>query len=238
EYKYTKEIKWANISNQDIDFYNQLIDLIFQFLQKSQDSKYRQFFMDRARPYVGEPCSNIEAQFKVYYQFIKHSFGFQFIEEPAEITIRLDSHSSHVHKKTLISFINELSTHNLKFKIEFINSKKSIPLQLCDLLMGSAGYYGNRIDWDLLPGKTRRSKNQIMKATFGKNVYSMLRQIDNIYRSSQAFNWFESTGTDGNTSNRFHHKLRIWKFIPHEHIEDKRWENDGFKKNRVRKLEL
>ena len=54
--------------------------------------------MDRARPYVGEPCSNIEAQFKVYYQFIKHSFGFQFIEEPAEITIRLDSHSSHVHK--------------------------------------------------------------------------------------------------------------------------------------------
>ncbi|MCT2433039.1 hypothetical protein MNL90_19435 [Acinetobacter baumannii] len=33
EYKYTKEIKWANISNQDIDFYNQLIDLIFQFLK-------------------------------------------------------------------------------------------------------------------------------------------------------------------------------------------------------------
>jgi hypothetical protein len=124
---------------------------------------------------------------------------------------------------------------NVKIKVEFINSRKSIALQMCDLLMGSAGYYGNKIDWDFLPNRNKRTKNQIMKATFGKNVYNLLRRIDAKYRGSKTFGWFETTGIGSSQRNRYDHKLRIWKFTPHEHIYDKTWEDGSFPKNRVRK---
>ena len=235
-YKYHKEIKWNNISKRDIDFYNQVLNEVDIFLRKSDHTKYRQFFMDRSRVYTGIPSTLLETQFKVYYQFLKHSFGFQYIEQPTEILIRLDSHSSHTHKANIISFIRELSFQNIHINIEFIDSRKSIPLQLCDLLMGAAGYYGNKVDWDLLPNKKRRSPNQMMKHLFGKKVFNLFRNINQHYRHAQAFNWFETTGNDGDPKNRFHHKLRIWKFEPRECILDKRWENDAFKNNQVRKL--
>jgi hypothetical protein len=114
----------------------------------------------------------------------------------------------------LKAFVESIRIPNAEIKVEFVNSKKSIPLQICDLLMGAAGYYGNKVDWDLLPGKRRRTKNQMMKSDFGKNIYNILRRIDSHYRGSKAFNWFETTGIDGDRSNRYHHKMRIWKFIP------------------------
>jgi len=39
----------------------------------------------------------------------------------------------------------------------------------------------------------------------------------------------------GTISNRYHHKMRIWKFIPNEHEVDLSWQDDAFGKNKVRK---
>lgn len=234
-FNYKKEIKWANISIQNIDFYNALLVCIEKFIDENTETKYRQLFMDRVYKYTGVECSELETQFKIYYQFLKHCFGFEHVNSPILVTLKLDTHSSHLHKQRLISYLQDLRFSNVKIKVEFINSRKSIALQMCDLLMGSAGYYGNKIDWDFLPNRNKRTKNQIMKATFGKNVYNLLRRIDAKYRGSKTFGWFETTGIGSSQRNRYDHKLRIWKFTPHEHIYDKTWEDGSFPKNRVRK---
>ncbi|HCK0217268.1 TPA: DUF3800 domain-containing protein [Klebsiella oxytoca] len=238
DHNYKKEIKWSNISRQHIEFYENLLVLIERFICTSENTKYRQMFMDRSYRYIGESASELDSQFKIYYQFLKHCFGFGYINERKTFTFKLDTHSSHAHKLKLKTFIEGLEIQNVDIRVEFINSKKSVPLQVCDLLMGAAGYYGNKADWDLLPGKRRRTPNQIMKSGFGKKIYDMLRRIDSQFRGSKAFNWFESTGVDGDISNRYHHKMRIWKFIPTNSLSDASWQDDAFGNNKVRKKVL
>lgn len=238
EFNYKKEIKWSNISMQHIDFYERLLVLIERFICANDETKYRQMFMDRAYSYNGESVSELDSQFKIYYQFLKHCFGFDYLDQKKIFTFKLDNHSSYNHKTKLKAFVESIRIPNAEIKVEFVNSKKSIPLQICDLLMGAAGYYGNKVDWDLLPGKRRRTKNQMMKSDFGKNIYNILRRIDSHYRGSKAFNWFETTGIDGDRSNRYHHKMRIWKFIPSNSELDTSWQDDAFRANAVRKKVL
>jgi len=235
QHNYKKEIKWSNLSARDISFYTELLELVGTFLCKEDHTKYRQMFMDRSYQYTGVNAPDLDSQFKIYYQFLKHIFGLEFSDANSEFLFKLDNHSSYLHKERLREFISSISNDRVKISIEFIESKTSIPLQICDLLMGAAGYYGNKVDWDLLPGKRRRSKNQIMKSEFGKGVYNLLRNIDAMFRGRKAFNWFETTGVDGCISNRYHHKMRIWKFIPNGHEKDVSWEDDAFGKNTVRK---
>ncbi len=231
----SKEIKWSKISLQNINFYNDLLQVVEKFINTTTETKYRQMFMDRAYRYTGTTCSEIETQFKVYYQFLKHCFGFEHAPKNTYITLKLDTHSSHHHRNQLTEYLKSLVFSNVKIKVEFIDSKKSCALQICDLLMGAAGYHGNKISWDLMPGKNRRTKNQLMKAAFSKNVYELLKRIDATHRGSKAFNWFETTGTGGIAVARYNHKLRIWKFIPTLHIYDPSWEDSAFSKNAVRK---
>ena len=235
EFNYKREIKWSNISIKNIDFYEKLLVLIEQFICECDETKYRQMFMDRAFRYNGKSVSELDSQFKIYYQFLKHCFGFDYVNENRKFIFKLDEHSSYNHKIKLKNFIENINIKNVEIKVEFVNSKKSIPLQICDLLMGAAGYYGNKVDWDLLPGKKRRTKHQIMKSNFGKSIYNLLRRIDARYRGSKAFNWFESTGSDGDRSNRYHHKMRIWKFIPNNYELDTSWQDDAFRSNGVRR---
>lgn len=238
EFNYKKEIKWSNISLQHIDFYNKLLLMVENFICANYETKYRQMFMDRSFKYTGELIPELDSQFKVYYQFLKHCFGFDYINERNTFTFKLDNHSSHNHKIKLKAYLESIRMKNVDIKVEFVNSKKSIPLQICDLLMGAAGYYGNKIDLDLLPGNKRRTKNQIMKSNFGKSIYNMLRKVDSHYRGSKAFNWFETTGIDGDKSNRYNHKMRIWKFTPSKYELDISWQDDAFRPNEVRKRML
>ena len=74
------------------------------------------------------------------------------------------------------------------------------------------------------------TKKQKLKIELADYIYNKLRKIDEIDRGSKAFNWFESTGLNANTENRFHHKMRIWKFIPNSYRKNKGWENDNLTK--------
>lgn len=235
DFNYKKEIKWSNISIQDIDLYKEILVVLEDSIRDKSETKYRQLFMDRAYTYAGPQHSELEGQFKIYYQFLKHCFGFEHITSKTVIIFKLDTHSSHYHKQQLSSYIQELRLPNIEIKVEFINSKKSTALQVCDLLMGAAGYYGNKIDWDIQPNRRTRTKNQMMKSRFSKEVYNLLRRINNEYRGSSGFNWFETTGIDGDRKNHYDHKLRIWKFEARNHIHDPSWENDAFQGNRIRR---
>ena len=231
-----REVKWSNLSKRNYNLYIDFINCFKNFIL-FKNIKYRQMFKDRSFHYTNDPLSNpLEAQYKLYYQFLKHSFGLKYIPNiDSSICIYLDHHSNHAHQRALQEFVSSLprllNRKDLKIKISFINSRKSRILQLCDLLMGAAGYYGNKLHNRRNSGKIGMNSSQKLKLAFCKYVYNNLKDIDTIDRGSKAFNWFESTGTNLNSANHYNHKIRIWKFVPSQYIKNKGWENDHLDKH-------
>jgi hypothetical protein len=235
------EIKWGKLSIQNLSLYKELVDIFFDNLQK-HELKYRQVFLDRACvhvPSLGDPLlSDLDIQFRICYQFLKHSFGLSYMPRAASgsdiIFIRLDTHSSQKHKDDLKQFVEQLPTllkrTDLDIRLAHLSSHKLIRICVCDVLAGAAGSYGNRWHDRREPGVKGMSSKQKCRLELAKYIYNHLRRLDHITRGSRAFNWFESTGHDGNIENRFRHKLRIWKFHPQKYKIDRGWQNDHLDK--------
>lgn len=151
------EVKWSALKPAKLLAYIQLIDCFFDHLD-SANLTYRQMFRDRSFVYCDQSGNTssekteLDVQFMLFYQFIKHSFGIQFLpvihDVKHEILVRLDGHSSQRHKDDLECYINNLNQHwgrnDIIVKASFIDSKSSNVLQLCDVIMGAAGSYGNK----------------------------------------------------------------------------------------------
>lgn len=235
-----QEVKWSNVSSKNVDYYHELIDCLKHHILHS-NIKYRQMFRDRAyHPVVSSEQpekTELDIQFLMYYQYLKHSFGCQYIPyDPIGTTIivRLDGHSSERHKTELKNYLEKLpdiwKRPDIIVRVTYVNSKNSMRLQVCDLLMGAAGYYGNKFHLRRTNNKRGMTEKQKLKRDMSSYIYNTIREIDNITRGSKAFNWFESTGFSGEKSNQFEHSLRIWKFIPEKHIINKGWQNDNLDK--------
>lgn len=233
------EVKWSNLDQQNFEMYKALISCLASHITSGR-IRYRQMFKDRSYHYVGDAGgSQLDIQFKQYYQFLKHSFGLKYIS-PApqgtmhQIILRLDTHSSQRHKEALNNLVTELpgrlERHDLRFSVTYINSNANICLQVCDVLMGAAGYHGNMMSKRKVNGRKRITKKQKLKVEMCRFIYNTLRDIHNHDRGAKAFNWFESTGKDDDVRNRFKHKIRIWKFISYPYQKNKGWERDHLDK--------
>ncbi len=92
-----REVKWKNVSDPTEALYKELVDELLESLRLLR-LKYRQVFLDRMFVYVppqGTPtAAGIDVQFRIYYQFLKHAFGIQYLPplplDPYRITLRLD----------------------------------------------------------------------------------------------------------------------------------------------------
>ena len=237
------EVKWSALKPAKLLAYIQLIDCFFDHLD-SANLTYRQMFRDRSFVYCDQSGNTssekteLDVQFMLFYQFIKHSFGIQFLpvihDVKHEILVRLDGHSSQRHKDDLERYINNLNQHwgrnDIIVKASFIDSKSSNVLQLCDVIMGAAGSYGNKQHQLRSNGQRGMTKAQKPRYDLSKYIYNKIKALDAKHRGSRAFNWFESTGMQGNPDSKLHHKLRIWKYIPAHYLLNKGWHNDHLDK--------
>ncbi len=231
------EIKWANVSTFSTPFYTALLDKFFEHISAS-DIKYRQLFLDRKYIRIQPPgearLTDLDVQYKVYYQFLKHHFGLEYLPLAKttfdRVFIRLDAHSSVDHTTSLRTFTEKLpvllNRTDLQFDVSFVDSKKHLSLQVCDVIMGAAGSYGNKMHLRREEGRKRMTEKQKCRVKICKYIYEKLKAIDKADRGSGAFNWFESTGIGSNPANKLTNKIRIWKFIPGTYRIDKGWEND------------
>ncbi len=231
------EIKWANVSRQSQSLYIELLNEFFSQLT-SKDIKYRQRFLDRMHVYV--PARNetkqsaLDTQYRVYYQFLKHHFGLQYLPRAQNqfdtVFIRLDEHSSQEHKLVLKTFAEKLphwlGRTDLHFHVSFVESKAHLRLQICDLIMGAAGSYGIKMHLKRQPGQRGMSGKQKLRLEIAKYIYEKIKEIVLNQRNTRAFNWFDTTGIDDSVENQLHHKIRIWKFVPKSHRVDRGWQND------------
>ena len=233
---FRREVKWSRLDSFNSQLYTELVDIFFENLIEN-DLRYRQFFLDRSYVWkrdTFEDRSELDVQYRMYYQFLKHHFGLKYLpflsnSDHYLIHVRLDEHSSQQHKKKLTEFVHDLprilERSDMEIRVRFVDSKKLRRLQVCDILMGAAGSYGNRLHKRRDEGQRGMKPRQKVRYQLAKHIYDRFREIDARERGSKAFSWFESTGRDGAMENRFRHKLRIWKFIPENHERDLGWKN-------------
>ncbi len=234
------EVKWASVSSQNVRYYNDLLDAFFEHL-RVHDLHYRQFFTSREHIAVRdtderETMSDLDVQFRLYYQFLKHCFGLQHLPPastaaPHQILLRLDEHSSAKHRNRLMDHAGRLPTrfqparNDLRIQTTFVRSQDFLRLQVCDLLMGAAGSYGNKKHEERKPGKRGMHETQRVRFELAQRIYNDLRAISCTERGTKAFNWFESTGRE-TQQDGLTHKVRIWKFLPRQYLVDKGWQRD------------
>lgn len=234
------EIKWSNLDERNADMYREMVCCLAGHIRSGR-IRYRQMFKDRSFHYVGNAGgTELDIQFKQYYQFLKHAFGFQYLSklptgERHQVVLRLDTHSSQRHKdqlgKLICNLSNIIERYDISFTVTYINSVSNLCLQICDVLMGAAGYHGNQMNKRKVNGRTTITKKQKLKGEMCRFIYQILRDINNHDRQTKAFSWFESTGLDGNKENLLKHKLRIWKFIAYPYQKNKGWEKDHLDKH-------
>ena len=225
EHPHKNEIKWSRLNARYFSDYKKLIDTFFDFWEEHDELKYRQFFMDRKYEYTGEGNPK-DILFMVYYQFLKHSFGFDSDYFKAlgvdSLLFKLDNYSDKKRKQTLTDYVQSFY-NSFHVKINFIDSKTSYIHQIVDILMGACGYYGN-----FKCCKKEEVKPQdICKLKLSKYIQKRLEIIQEKDRGTKVFHWYENTGGVKGASydNRHRYKIVIWKFIPKEHRIDSSWEN-------------
>lgn len=219
-----KEIKWSKLNARKFEDYKLLIDTFFDFWENCDELKYRQMFMDRKYEYSGE-TNQKEELFKLYYQFLKHSFGFdsEYFKSLGieNLLFKLDDYPDRERKEILKEYVKNVYK-DFNVNIKFIDSKTSLIHQVIDILMGAAGYYGN-----FKCCKNKEPKIQdICKLKFAKYIQKKLEKIQKQDRNTKVFHWFESTGyVRSDLDKRHKFKIVIWKFIPNEHRIDSTWQH-------------
>ncbi|WP_192351112.1 DUF3800 domain-containing protein [Algoriphagus sp. Y33] len=217
------ELKWSNINGYRVETYCEMMNLFFEII-KEGIVKFRVMFTDNR--FIPRELSNEHRKKEyhlLYYQFIKHAFGFSNLESDYDIPLELyfdelpDQYEKNLHFKEYIhslQYLPELALARLKVRkdaIYEVDSKKHILLQCTDVVLGSMGFRLNDHHKDKPDGETRRGKRTVAKEYVYKFINKKIREI------RPNFNIGVSTSMDGDPLNRFLHPYRHWLFVPNNH---------------------
>lgn len=215
------EIKWQNVNAVKLDAYMRVVDMLFDLMAKHK-VKIRIFFRHNKNvPVKNEEGSNKHIEyFKLYYQFIKHSFGLQYSNNTyTRIDVHLmlddipmDGKPKEDFKNFLVGLSNdeEFRNANIVIKrenISEVDSKKHLPLQVMDLILGSMDFRLNNKHKEKQSTSNRRGKRTVAKEKLYKHINAHIRTL------RPGFNVGVSTSIT-NKSDRWTDPYRHWSFVP------------------------
>lgn len=216
-----EEIKWQKVNAFTLEPYTQVVDELFAMLSEGK-AKIRIFFRhNRYRPIGLSGEDKLNEYTKLYYQFIKHAFGFKEAPKDGDNRLRLfidEMPIPNEQRKVFLGFLYGLKD-NLAFKrrnvqiiqngIAEVNSKLHLPLQVMDLILGAMCFRLNNKHKikDAVTGK--RPKRTVCK----EKLYKHIRQKICILTSRQ-FNIGDSTRVKCNAE-RWSIPYRHWSFVPY-----------------------
>lgn len=214
------ELKWSNVNNYQLENYKQLMDTFFAFVLEGV-IKVRIMFTDNRFIVHDLQKEHHDNQYHIlYYTFIKHAFGLQYIisDIPLDIEIFFDKLPDKEEKNERfkyfihgIPYLPPFADTGILIKKESlyeVDSKKHILMQCIDVVLGSMAFRLNDLHKVIPEGKKRRGKRTVAKENLYKHIYKRLAEI------RPNFNIGISTGVDGEYNNRFFQKYRHWLFIP------------------------
>lgn len=171
--------------------------------------------------------SNNNEYFILYYQFFKHAFGLTYANPNAKKSISIypffdqlpdtrEKNQEFIDFIYRLQFDSDFQSNNIiihsKDDIAEARSHDHVILQCMDVVLGAMEFRLNNKHLLKAPGSRRRGKRTIAKEKLYKHIYSHIRDI---YPN---FNIGESTGTNGDNSNRWSHSYRHWKFIARDSV--------------------
>lgn len=180
-----EEIKWQKVNNYTYEKYLRIVDFIFSLLQNNF-AKIRIFF--RNNQYVPTDLTKEqrrETYPRLYYQFIKHSFGLQYSNKTSkDIYIKLLIDDIPLKGDDILKFKDYIFRLNyddgfkkarIKIKRDDIcevDSSKHILLQFMDLILGAICFRLNDKNKIKDPLTGRRGKRTVLKDKLYKHINS------------------------------------------------------------------
>lgn len=215
------EVKWTKVTENYVDKYCELIHLFFDFVRKG-DIRVRLMFRKTENQYAhnDRPLKD-ERYFKLYYQFIKHSFGFKtaqeitgeyfvhfYLDELPDHTIKADEFKSFLCNLPKAPGMENTGLRIRKRDIGEVRSHDHVLLQCTDVILGSMYFRLNDLHKAIPEGQHRRGKRTIAKEKIYKYI---LKEICTIHPK---FNIGTSTGARGYENPHWLSPYEHWEFIP------------------------
>jgi len=220
------EMKWTKVTEPYLEKYIGLIDVFFDLLVEDK-LKMRVMFQQNSvsdsviRGFSRE--EHDESYFKLYYQFIKHSFGLKYSNKSCtDIFVRLFFDQFPDKQEKIEKFKQFI--HRLQFSQDFLNanlfiryndivevtSHDHVILQCADIVTGAIFFKLNKKNLATDPLTQRRGKRTKAKEKLYKHIYSRVSEL------RPRFNIGVSTGLDGDITNRWNNPYMHWLFTPTE----------------------
>lgn len=221
----TDEIKWQKVNEYHYDKYVRLIDELFD-LAKEGKLKIRIFF--RHNQYAPSRLTQEERKADypmLYYQFIKYAFGLPYADkgELDSLTLYLDEiplrqserdeFISHIRGLAKDPVLNKIGLSIAEDGIIEVDSKRHLPLQFMDVVLGAICFKLNEKDKLKSEGENKVGKRTLLKLKLYKHINARIRDI---YPN---FNIGITTPIRV-PSDSWRQVYRHWSFIPKYHTRD------------------
>lgn len=217
------EVKWQKVTEPYLQKYCDLVDAFFDELQAGR-AKVRIMFRQNARRPRGLTPPQVEQGFYIlYYQFIKHAFGFAGMPEHAEpVHLRLyfdqlpDTGEQVARFRGYILGLNasrESGAAKLSIRPEDFTEVRShdhVLLQCVDVVLGAMAFRLNDMHRQKVPGTERRGSRTKAKEKLYDHIVGRIRGCH------PRFNIGITTGG----GNVWAMPYRHWEFVPTEHEYD------------------
>jgi hypothetical protein len=218
------EVKWDKVSENYLAKY---ITFVQRFFREIRGGRLRIRIMFRHN--VHDPCGLTEDHisnqyFILYYQFIKHAFGLQHVEPRSGGTkVRLyfdqfpdTSEKAEQFKGFLLGLNRNRGFLQAKLivapeNIAEVRSHDHVLLQCLDIVLGAMAFRLNDKHKEKPAGQRIRGKKTRAKEALYKVILAEIRKI------TPGFNVGITTGTNGNTRERWTRPYLHWQFVPKEH---------------------
>lgn len=235
------EVKWQKISTSYAAKYIELMDETFDLAAEGK-IKLRVMFTQN---YLAAPRLTPEQRemsfFLLYYQFVKHAFGFAHCGADEHRTrLRLmfdklpDTHEKCAQFKGYLTGLAQSPSFRgaqLSLDAESIaevDSKHHHLLQCIDVVLGAMQFRLNDKHREKPEGSRKRGNRTIAKERVYKHILSRIRLLH------PNFNIGINTGTRGDTANRWRDAYRHWRFVPENAVVQPQFAKRKNKGPRVR----
>lgn len=219
-----EEIKWTKTNVFTLDKYKQIIETFFTLIA---DDIIKVRIMFRQSAYEAQHLTDMQrgnGYFLLYYQFIKHAFGWQYcnpskepiylrpyFDELPDNPIKCENFKNQIYALQSIRIFEEATILIRRDDIVEVNSKHHILLQCLDVVLGAMAFRLNDLHKHKELGERQRGKRTIAKEKLYKHINKLIQQLH-----PKLFNIGVSTGVSEGVEYRWKHSYRHWRFVPRD----------------------
>lgn len=231
------EVKWEKVTQRYLGKYQELIQTFFEEV-KLGNIKVRIMFRQNAHQRANLTREQLEMEyFLLYYQFVKHAFGFEHLpisEQTTHLRLYFDQfpdtrEKSEQFKGFLLGLQSNSQFRSSKIIIKKediteVRSHEHALLQCLDIVLGAMAFRLNDKHKEKPAGQRKRGKRTIAKEALYKTILKEIRQIH------PNFNIGVTTRTRDNLSRRWESPYLHWCFTPkndtYDHSMTKKGQKD------------